>query len=155
MLLLHLVDGHPDIQKLVAFENTFDKTFIIIEREGGVEGGIIARDCLRLIANLLRFNSSNQNLFRETSCIPRLSNLMIVGKGDANWDAQKVKNLILVLEICRLFVVEGSLGTPANQNILFQAGVLMNVLRLAFADSTNIQVRAMVSYCERRVLLFG
>ncbi|KAK9346479.1 p115 like vesicle tethering protein [Lipomyces starkeyi] len=143
MLLLHLVDGHPDIQKLVAFENTFDKTFIIIEREGGVEGGIIARDCLRLIANLLRFNSSNQNLFRETSCIPRLSNLMIVGKGDANWDAQKVKNLILVLEICRLFVVEGSLGTPANQNILFQAGVLMNVLRLAFADSTNIQVRAM------------
>ncbi|KAK9320502.1 p115 like vesicle tethering protein [Lipomyces orientalis] len=143
MLLLHLVDGHPDIQKLVAFENTFDKTFIIIEREGGVEGGVMARDCLRLIANLLRFNPSNQNLFRETSCIPRLSNLMIVGKGDTNWDAQKVKNLILVLEICRLFVVEGSLGTPANQNILFQAGVLMNVLRLAFADSTNIQVRAM------------
>ncbi|KAK9255879.1 p115 like vesicle tethering protein [Lipomyces tetrasporus] len=143
MLLLHLVDGHPDIQKLVAFENTFDKTFIIIEREGGVEGGVMARDCLRLIANLLRFNPSNQNLFRETSCIPRLSNLMIVGKGDANWDAQKVKNLILVLEICRLFVVEDSLGTPANQKILFQAGVLMNVLRLAFADSTNIQVRAM------------
>ncbi|KAK9368764.1 p115 like vesicle tethering protein [Lipomyces kononenkoae] len=143
MLLLRLVDSHPDIQKLVAFENTFDKTFTIVEREGGVEGGVIARDCLRLIANLLRFNSSNQNLFRETSCIPRLSNLMIVEKGDANWDDYKVKNLILVLEICRLFVVEGSLSTPTNQNILFQAGVLMNVLRLAFADSTNIQVRAM------------
>ncbi|KAK7203355.1 p115 like vesicle tethering protein [Myxozyma melibiosi] len=143
MLLIHLVDGHPDIQKLVAFENTFDKIFLIIEREGGVEGGVIVRDCLLLIANLLRFNPSNQNLFRETSCIPRLSELMITDKGAANWDQQKTKNMILVLEICRLFVVEDSLGTPANQQILFQAGVLMNVLRLAFGDSTNIQVRAM------------
>ncbi|KAK9462883.1 p115 like vesicle tethering protein, partial [Lipomyces oligophaga] len=142
MLLIHLVDGHPDIQKLVAFEGAFDKIFLIIEREAGVHGGIIVRDCLRLIANLLRINPSNQTLFRETSCIPRLSNLMIVQKGDSDWDAQRVRNMILVLEICRLFVVEDSLETPGNQEILFQAGVLMNVLRLAFADSTNIQVRA-------------
>lgn len=143
MLLIHLVDGHPDIQKLVAFESTFDKIFLIIEREAGVEGGVIVRDCLRLIANLLRFNPSNQNLFRETSCIPRLSALMILDKGASNWDPQTTKNTILVLEICRLFVVEDSLGTPSNQHILFQAGILMNVLRLAFGDSTNIQVRAM------------
>ncbi|KAK9467777.1 p115 like vesicle tethering protein [Lipomyces arxii] len=143
LLLLHLVDGHPDIQKLVAFENTFDRVFMIVEREGGVLGGIVARDCLRLIANLLRFNPSNQNLFRETSCVPRLSNLMLVDDGDDQWDSQRIKNLILVLEICRLFVVEGSLATASNQNIFFQAGVLMNVLRLAFGDSTNIQVRAM------------
>ncbi|KAK9479530.1 p115 like vesicle tethering protein [Lipomyces japonicus] len=143
ILLVKLVDRYPDIQKLVAFENTFDKIFNMIEREGGVEGGIVVRDCLNLIANLLRFNSSNQNYFRETSCIPRLSDLMVVQKGASNWDNHRVKNTILVLEICRLFVVEGSLETHAHQDILFQAGVLMNVLRLAFADSTHIQVRAL------------
>jgi intracellular protein transport protein USO1 len=44
----------------VAFENAFDILFTIIEQEGGVDGGIVGQDCLSLLGNLLRYNSSNQ-----------------------------------------------------------------------------------------------
>lgn len=113
------MDGHPDIQKLVTFEGTFDKLLAIIESEGGAEGSIIVQDCLLLIANLLKFNVSNQNSFRETSCVPRLSGLLEVEQGESAWSDQRVRNMILVLEICRLFVVEGSTGTPANQVLIY------------------------------------
>ncbi|KAK9471398.1 p115 like vesicle tethering protein [Dipodascopsis tothii] len=142
LLLIHLVDGHPDIQKLVAFESAFDKAFAIVEREGGVDGSMIVQDSLLLIANLLRFNVSNQNFFRETSCVPRLARLLEVDNDDPRWDDQRAKNMSLVLEICRLFVLEGSLGTPPNQAVFFQTGVLMNVLRLAFGNTTRTAVRA-------------
>src|SRR5271156_5803639 len=60
LVLIGLTDGHPEIQKLVAFENAFEMLFVIIEQEGGVDGGIVVQDCLQLLANLLRYNSSNQ-----------------------------------------------------------------------------------------------
>ncbi|KAK9452620.1 p115 like vesicle tethering protein, partial [Dipodascopsis uninucleata] len=142
-LLIRLVDGDYDIQKLVAFENIFDKIFYIIDREGRLEGGIIVQDCLLLIAGLLRYNTSNQNLFRETRGITRLSDMMIVGKSDLNWDAQKAKIMNLVLEICRLFVVPNNTATPINQEFLLHAEVLKRTLTLAFADHTNLQVRSM------------
>jgi hypothetical protein len=59
-VLISLTEGNPEIQKLVAFENAFELLFAIIEQEGGVDGGIVVQDCLTLLANLLRYNSSNQ-----------------------------------------------------------------------------------------------
>ena len=60
LVLIGLTEGNPEIQKLVAFENAFEILFVIIEQEGGVDGGIVVQDCLQLLANLLRYNSSNQ-----------------------------------------------------------------------------------------------
>ena len=60
LVLIGLTDGNPEIQKLVAFENAFELLFAIVEQEGGVDGGIVVQDCLQLLANLLRYNSSNQ-----------------------------------------------------------------------------------------------
>jgi len=60
LVLIALTEGNPEIQKLVAFENAFEILFVIIEQEGGVDGGIVVQDCLQLLANLLRYNSSNQ-----------------------------------------------------------------------------------------------
>jgi hypothetical protein len=60
LVLISLTEGNPEIQKLVAFENAFEQLFLIIEQEGGVDGGIVVQDCLSLLGNLLRYNSSNQ-----------------------------------------------------------------------------------------------
>ena len=60
LVLIGLTEGNPEIQKLVAFENAFELLFAIMEQEGGVDGGIVVHDCLQLLANLLRYNSSNQ-----------------------------------------------------------------------------------------------
>lgn len=55
-----LTKGNANLQKIVAFENSFDKLVDIVEVEGCSDGGIVVEDCLRLMLNLLRNNSSNQ-----------------------------------------------------------------------------------------------
>lgn len=67
LLLMALVNDNFNIQKLVAFENTFETLFDIIEEEGGIRGSILVQDCLTLITNLLQFNASNQKFFLRNS----------------------------------------------------------------------------------------
>jgi len=65
LLLNQLTKGNANIQKIVAFENAFDRLFDVISEEGYSSGGIVVEDCLLLMLNLLRNNTSNQNFFKE------------------------------------------------------------------------------------------
>jgi hypothetical protein len=49
ILLIHLTKGNSNLQKIVAFENAFDKIVDIMEVEGYSDGGIVVEDCLRLV----------------------------------------------------------------------------------------------------------
>lgn len=60
LLLISLTESNADIQKIVAFDNAFERLLAIIDDEEGISGGIIVQDCLQLIQNLLRYNVSNQ-----------------------------------------------------------------------------------------------
>jgi hypothetical protein len=145
LVLLNLVGGNSDVQKLVAFEGTFDKLFDIIDTEGGINGSVIVEDCLLLMAHLLQYNVSNQTYFRETNCIPKLDNLLsIVNDPDAQlvWDDQFCSNVTTVLDIIQIFVPEGNEATATNQQALCKSGMLMTVLRLAFGPSTTMQLRS-------------
>ena len=64
ILLFKVTKGNANLQKIVAFENAFDKLFEIMEAEGWTDGGIVVEDCLRLLLNLLRNNPSNQTFFK-------------------------------------------------------------------------------------------
>lgn len=65
LLLIQLTKGNANIQKIVAFENAFDRLFDVISEEGYADGGIVVEDCLLLMLNLLRNNTSNQSFFKE------------------------------------------------------------------------------------------
>ncbi len=65
LLLTQLTKGNANIQKIVAFENAFDRLLEIITEEGASDGGIVVEDCLLLLLNLLKKNSSNQTFFKE------------------------------------------------------------------------------------------
>lgn len=65
LLLIELIKGNANIQKIVAFENAFDRLFDVIRDEGLSDGGIVVEDCLILMINLLKNNSSNQQFFKE------------------------------------------------------------------------------------------
>jgi hypothetical protein len=65
LLLTQLTKGNANIQKIVAFENAFDRLFDVVSEEGYSDGGIVVGDCLLLMLNLLRNNTSNQNFFKE------------------------------------------------------------------------------------------
>lgn len=66
LLMIELTKSNTAIQKIVAFENAFEKLSEIIREEGASDGGIIVADCARLLGNLLNGNTSNQNYYRET-----------------------------------------------------------------------------------------
>ena len=55
-----LTKDNADIQKIVAFENAFERLLAIIYEEGQSDGGIVVSDCVNLMLNLLRGNASNQ-----------------------------------------------------------------------------------------------
>ncbi|KAL9103853.1 MAG: hypothetical protein Q9163_001131 [Psora crenata] len=150
-LLTSLTSSSPDLQKLVAFENAFDRVFGIIDGEGALtHGGIIVQDCLSLLANLLRLNTSNQSYFRETGWVKTLATLLgdatkeqDSAEGVVEWArTQRDKNIWGLLAVLRLFLLKGSLGTQANQVSFWHSGVLTQVLDIAFRDSFDVPIRA-------------
>lgn len=153
LLLTALTPSSTDLQKLVAFENAFDRIFNIIDLEGSLtQGGMLVQDCLSLLANLLRLNVSNQSYFRETGWTKKLANLLKEALKEQNshdsvadWARpQRDKNVWGLLAVIRLFLIKGSIGTQANQISFWQNGVLTQVLEIAFHRSMDINIRAEV-----------
>ena len=150
-LLIDLTAESVDIQKLVAFEKGFERIFDIITNEGGlVEGARVVEDCLILLANLLRLNSSNQSNVREMGFIKRLAELLrsaykgsTDGEEVAQWaEEQRNRNIYALLALIRLFLVPGAAGTPANQIAFLNDRVLENTLQLGFTFGVDLPIRA-------------
>jgi hypothetical protein len=158
-LLTYLTPASAELQKRVAFEDAFDRIFKIIELEGSLmNGDRIVEDCLILLANLLRMNMSNQSFFREAKCVPKVARLLGDAISDhsaepevAEWaKVQRNRNIYALLAVLRLFLVTGGVGTQANQAAFWQHGILDHVLRLAFARSTEMQIKAEVCSSSTR-----
>ncbi|CAF2519309.1 unnamed protein product [Rotaria sp. Silwood2] len=114
LLLQILTRSNANIQKIVAFENGFERLFEILISEGGSDGGVIVEDCLSVLLNLLKNNPSNQSYFRESSFIRRLVDCFALNSiGDKHWPKQKETNINLFLQVIRTLVSP----TNSNQNI--------------------------------------
>ncbi|CAM4770282.1 unnamed protein product [Rotaria magnacalcarata] len=115
LLLQILTRYNTNIQKIVAFENGFERLFEILASEGGSDGLVTVEDCLSVLLNLLQNNASNQSYFREGSYIRRLVDFFELGSiGEKRWSAQKVTNVHLLLQTIRILVSP----TNSHQNIL-------------------------------------
>ncbi|KAI8910647.1 p115 like vesicle tethering protein [Powellomyces hirtus] len=161
LLLIALTQNNADIQKIIAFENAFERLLGIIMDEGATDGGIIVQDCLQLTHNLLKYNVSNQNLFRETSCIQRIPSVLIVrmiadGRPtpvDAPltdksivWTEQKILNAIFVLELIRILAAPKNPSALVNQNVMNYAKIVPTLNELSFSPSLPPRVRAQALY---------
>ncbi|QLQ80805.1 hypothetical protein HG537_0E01600 [Torulaspora globosa] len=143
LLLMAVVNDSPHVQKLVAFENIFDRLFSIIDEEGGLRGSLVVSDCLSLINNILKFNTSNQSLFLETGNLPQLARILdepLSGE-DFFWNDQRIVNIKTAMDIVSLTVEPCSSTTRNNQTHLLESNILMIVLRLAFYEGTPKRVR--------------
>jgi len=150
------------LQKLIAFEEAYSRIFNLMQAEGGVaEGGIAIQDCLSLLANLIRHSTSNQSLFRETKCIPRLVGFLkqaSVSSPDENEYSRnnREKNTWGLLAVVQLFMEKGEAGTKSNQEAFWKGGVLQAVLDLAFNPDAAPPVRAMaLRTCADMILANG
>jgi hypothetical protein len=153
VLLTDLSQGSSELQKLFAFENAFERIFSMIKEDGSLtQGGIVVQDCLSLLANLVRFNASNQTTFRETGGVAQFAALLPGAKKakkargssaeEDDWvSPTSGKNVWGLLAILRMFLVKGSTSTLPNQNAFQKHGLLQQVLNLAFDPSTDIPIK--------------
>lgn len=163
ILLNDLSQASSELQKLFVFENAFERVFNMIEADGSLtQGGIVVQDCLSLLANLVRFNASNQTTFRETGGVAKFASLLPGAKksnkpqassDEDDWvSPQSDKNIWGLLAILRMFLVKGSTSVKANQNAFAKHGLLQQVLDMAFDSSTALPIKVEVG---ENILGFG
>ncbi|KIW66017.1 hypothetical protein PV04_08225 [Phialophora macrospora] len=154
VLLVALTPTSAEIQKVVAFENAFDRIFALVDGDGGLtHGSTTVQDCLSLLANLLNLNTSNQSYFREVGGIPKIKKLLSAvveqedsGDGVSEWmKPQRDMNVWGLLGIIQLFLPQGAQGTMVNQQAFWQTGTLEVILHIAFhsAFSTGVRTKSL------------
>ncbi|CAL1545849.1 unnamed protein product [Lymnaea stagnalis] len=146
LLLNQLTKGHANIQKIVAFDNAFERIIDIVRDEGATDGGIVVEDCLLLLQNLLRNNASNQNFFKEGSYIQKLKPFFHLDDDphskQAGWSAQKVTNMHLLLQLVRTLVSPNNPQnqTVACQKVMNQCGLLQDLCSILMASGVPADV---------------
>ncbi|XP_054058520.1 general vesicular transport factor p115 isoform X9 [Rissa tridactyla] len=142
LLLQQLTRSNAAIQKIVAFENAFERLLDIITEEGNSDGGIVVEDCLLLLQNLLKNNNSNQNFFKEGSYIQRMKPWFEVGDDNCGWSAQKVTNLHLMLQLVRVLVSPTNPpgATSSCQKAMFHCGLLQQLCTILMATGVPADI---------------
>ncbi|KAK2509403.1 hypothetical protein MC885_003170 [Smutsia gigantea] len=142
LLLQALTRSNGAIQKIVAFENAFERLLDIITEEENSDGGIVVEDCLILLQNLLKNNNSNQNFFKEGSYIQRMKPWFEVGDDNSGWSAQKVTNLHLMLQLVRVLVSPTNPpgATSSCQKAMFQCGLLQQLCTILMATGVPADI---------------
>ncbi|XP_054007785.1 general vesicular transport factor p115 isoform X1 [Hylaeus anthracinus] len=147
LLLIQLTKGNANIQKIVAFENAFDRIFDVIAQEGNAEGGIVVEDCLLLMLNLLRGNISNQNFFKEGNYIQKLTPMFqIPPETDdsplSGWSPQKVSNVHCMVQVIRALVAPSgpAQAVATCQRIMRACGLLQALCNILMASGVPADV---------------
>jgi len=160
LFLTELARGDSAIQKLLAYENAFQLLFEIIDQE--TADSIVVEDCLFVVLNLLKKNSSNQEFFREANLIQRLTELARMflcppedsaDFGSTEWPEQKTSNFIFILEIVRSLVSPENIhsGVHACQNSFMQCGMVDLLSRVLLSDlgvSIEVLIECNVTVAE-------
>ncbi|KAJ1507897.1 hypothetical protein HMI54_003726, partial [Coelomomyces lativittatus] len=147
-----LTKDNADLQKIVAFENAFERIFETISIEHIELISIF--DALQLMLNLIKHNPSNQNLFRETGCIPRLVSCMDSflpaqedpeNKEVPEWVPQQIQNCEVSLDILKALVSSSSANPKLAQTACQQANAIVLLLELGLAAyvPSELQTRAL------------
>ncbi|CAH1725250.1 unnamed protein product [Aphis gossypii] len=135
LLLTLLTKSNANIQKILAFENAFDRLFDVIQEEGNADGGIVVQDCLNLMLTLLRNNISTQNFFKEGNFISRILPLLQLPTVD-EWPIQRINNVHSVLQIIRTLVspTNPAQATSSCQQAMNTSGILKAICDLLIAN---------------------
>ncbi|KAI8060688.1 p115 like vesicle tethering protein [Gongronella butleri] len=161
LLLIDLTRSNAEVQKMVTFQETFEKLLALIEDQEGISGDIIVQDSLTLMQNLLRYNVSDQVYFRESSCIQQIPGLLgYVGDSDADhipfsiedWPEQKIANTVEVLVLIRILAEPDGANTTVNQQVMVQSGILPPMIQLALCSNAPPPVRTEALYALAYVM---
>ncbi|CAJ0940310.1 unnamed protein product [Ranitomeya imitator] len=129
--------GSSTVMLLAQTVCTLDQTALPLKL-----AGIVVEDCLLLLQNLLKYNNSNQNFFKEGSYIQRMKPWFEVGDDNSGWSAQKVTNLHLMLQLVRVLVSPGNPpgATSSCQKFMYQCGLLQQLCIILMATGVPADI---------------
>lgn len=144
LLLIQLTKSNANIQKIVAFENAFDRLFDVVNTEGCTEGGIVVEDCLLLMLNLLKNNTSNINFFKEGSYIQRIAPMFTIPENveELGWRPQKVANMHCLLKVVRTLVSPSNpvQTISSSQKLMRNSGLLEALCGILMASGVPADI---------------
>lgn len=143
LLLLELTRSNSQIQKIVAFENAFERLMAIITDEGLSDGGIVVLDCICIMQNLLKGNSSNQSFYCEASQIQTLVPFFDLKLSrSVAWNKQKEGNIIHMLALVRTLVSPSNSqqNVVTTQKVMHQCRLLSLLCAFMFAAGVPTEV---------------
>jgi hypothetical protein len=155
LLLELLLQRNQTIQGIVAFDNAFDTLLRMTHDEGGLDGGVVAEDCLRVIKVMLTDNSSNQKLIVEQACVPHFASLLVAPNKSPELDNEQyisqceILSLALQCTECIVSTFSGVTITPSLQHTQSKLSVVVEPLALLCTQPTvDAQTR---STCMRMI----
>ncbi|VDM30369.1 unnamed protein product [Hydatigera taeniaeformis] len=146
LLLLYFTKNHATIQKIVAFENVFERILSIVETETVGDGGVVIEDCFRLLHQLLAGNQQNQILFKDGRFVQRLAKLFKQIPQEleesSTWSAQKLVNVSLLLKIFRTLVstINKSQNVKSCQEEMRVCGLLTSLWEVVMAGGVPAEL---------------
>ena len=143
LLLMELTRSNSQIQKIVAFESAFERLLSIIHDEGFSDGSIVVQDCILIMHNLLRGNSSNQAFYREASQIQMLVPFFDFQlSSSTSWSPQKIQNISQMLRLVRMLVSPSNSqqNVIACQKVMYQCRLLALLCMFMFAGGVPTEV---------------
>ncbi|KMT10908.1 hypothetical protein BVRB_5g113210 [Beta vulgaris subsp. vulgaris] len=155
LLLTYLTREAEEIQKIVVFEGAYEKIFTIMKEEGGSDGGVVVQDCLQLLNNILRNNTSNQTLLRETVGFDPVVSLLKLRGVSYSFTQQKTINLLSTLETVNMLIASSpqaetgkDTNSMTNKTVLVQRKVLDYLLMLGVESQwAPVAVRCAALHC--------
>ncbi|KAI0984856.1 hypothetical protein GJ496_011790 [Pomphorhynchus laevis] len=145
ILILTLVARNLKIARhIIAFEGGIDKLILVVEKEGGLNSGIITNDCLSLLHILLDNNFNNQKLFLRNQSFgilaPFFKQIDFTTVG--TWPELLRNNVLQLLKIIVCIFSENSEFTDINDGeSLIKSGITEHICILAFKQNTHINVK--------------
>ncbi|KAM7543037.1 hypothetical protein Aperf_G00000002606 [Anoplocephala perfoliata] len=158
LLLLYFTKHHATIQKIVAFDNVFERVLSIVETETIGDGGVVVEDCFRLLHQLLAGNQQNQVLFKDGRFVQRLAKLFESIPNEleesSTWSAQKLVNISWLLKIFRVLVSSSNKGQSVKScQVEMQAcGLLNSLWRVVMAGGVPAELLTETLYCLGEVV---
>ena len=143
LLLSYLTRSNSQIQKIVAFEGAFERLMLIISEEGYSDGIIIVEDCITVMQNLLRGNSSNQAFYREANQVQSLVPFFDFKlSSSVKWSNQKTSNVLAMLLLVRCLVspANSQQNVSACQKVMHQCRLLEFLCTFMFASGVPTPV---------------
>ena len=143
LLLSYLTRSNSQIQKIVAFESAFERLMVIISDEGYSDGSIIVEDCITVMQNLLRGNSSNQAFYREANQVQSLVPFFDFKLSSSlKWSNQKTSNVLAMLLLVRCLVAPSNSqqNVSACQKVMHQCRLLEVLCMFMFASGVPTPV---------------